>query len=265
MSILQTIVERKKVEVLERKGLVKESLLIDQEHFNKKCVSLSSNLRSPNQTGIIAEFKRRSPSKPSINLSADAETVASGYDRAGVSGISILTDIDFFGGSDHDLKKVRLATKLPILRKDFIIDPYQIIEAKSLGADVILLIAEILTKHQIDELSKLATEIGLEVLMEVHTADQLLKYNDRIANIGVNNRNLKTFTTDIQYSTSIYPQLPQQAAKVSESGLDKPEVVVQLKKIGYNGFLIGENFMKTNDPGEACCDFIKQVNEIYAG
>lgn len=262
MNILQTIVHRKKEEIALAKSKVKESTLEQSELFDRSCFSFSANIIKSELSGIIAEFKRKSPSKPTINLHADVTKVTTGYCSAGASALSVLTDVDFFGGSNEDLKKARTANQIPILRKDFVIDPYQIIEAKSLGADAILLIAEILTKSEIDELSKVAVDLGLEVLMEIHTSDQISKYHERINNIGVNNRNLKTFTTDIRYSMDIFPQLPSDTIKISESGLDDAATVASLKRFGFDGFLIGESFMKTEDPGKACADFIQKMNEL---
>lgn len=175
MNILDTIVKRKREEVAIKKCIVNESQLVKSGGFERTCYSFSDYIVNPAKSGIIAEFKRKSPSKPNINLQADVEKVTFGYSLAGASALSVLTDVDFFGGSDSDLQKSKTLNSIPILRKDFVIDPYQIIEAKSLGADAILLIAEILTKAQIDELSKVAFESGLEVLMEIHTADQIEK------------------------------------------------------------------------------------------
>lgn len=260
MSILDTIVKRKHEEVILRKSKTGESSLTKVIAFDRPCISLSNFITSDSRSGIIAEFKRRSPSKPDINLKADVEKVTAGYNASGASALSVLTDVDFFGGADSDLQKARSNNpEIPILRKDFIIDAYQIIEAKSLGADAILLIAEILSKSQIAEFSKIADAIGMEVLMEIHTADQIKKYNDSIRNIGVNNRNLKTFKTDIQYSMDIFPQLPSETIRISESGLDHPFTVQKLKNAGYHGFLIGEHFMKTEDPAGACASFIQQL------
>ena len=256
-NILETIVKRKKEKVLERQKTRSESLFIDSPHFNKPKFSMSAAIKSG--SGIIAEFKRKSPSKPAINASAISSEIVPAYANAGASAVSILTDVDFFGGNDFDLYTVRPLVDIPILRKDFVIDRYQIMEAKAMGADVILLIAEILSKEEVKELSRLATEIGLEVLLEVHTSDQLAKYDECIRNVGVNNRDLKSFTTNVKYSLDIFPQLPQDAVKVSESGIDHPQTVLMLKESGYDGFLIGENFMKTENPGEACKEFINQM------
>jgi indole-3-glycerol phosphate synthase len=257
MNILETIVKHKKEEVALRKKHKSESQLYQFDMFNRDCHSLSQ--RVANGCGIIAEFKRKSPSKPTINLDAVSTDVVPVYAKAGASASSILTDINFFGGADDHLTDVRAMVDIPLLRKDFIVDPYQIIEAKAIGADAILLIAEILTKAEIKELATLATDLGMDILMEIHTADQISKYHDSIRNIGVNNRNLKTFVTDIQYSLDILPQLPQDTVKVSESGIDHPQTVIKLRKAGFQGFLIGENFMKTNNPGQACADFIEQI------
>ncbi len=262
MNILQTIVDRKKEEIKLAKSKVNESTLEQSDLFDRKCFSFSEHIKKPELSGIIAEFKRKSPSKPTINLRADVTQITTGYSSAGASALSVLTDVDFFCGNDEDIKKARSVNQIPILRKDFVIDPYQIIEAKSIGADAILLIAEILTKSEIDELSKVAVDLGLEVLMEVHTSDQISKYNERIKNIGVNNRNLKTFTTDIRYSMDIFPQLPSDTIKISESGLDDAATVASLKRFGFDGFLIGESFMKTEDPGKACADFIQKMKEL---
>ena len=262
MNILQTIVDRKKEEIKLAKSKVNESTLVQTVLFDRKCFSFSEYIKKPELSGIIAEFKRKSPSKPTINLHADVMQVTTGYSSAGASALSVLTDVDFFGGNDEDIKQARSVNQIPILRKDFVIDPYQILEAKSLGADAILLIAEILTKSEIDELSKVAVDFGLEVLMEVHTSDQISKYHERIKNIGVNNRNLKTFTTDIRYSMDIFPQLPSDTIKISESGLHDAATVASLKRFGFDGFLIGESFMKTEDPGKACADFIQKMNEL---
>ncbi len=259
MHILDTIVKRKQEEVSFKKSKVGEKELIKTIVFERKCFVLSEFIMDSKLSGIIAEFKRKSPSKPNINLLADVETVTTGYAQCGASGLSVLTDVDFFGGSDNDLIQARAINHIPILRKDFVIDPYQILEAKSIGADAILLIAEILTKNQVDELSKVAVECGLEVLMEIHTADQIKKYHERIRNIGVNNRNLKTFVTDLRYSKDIFPQLPTDAVKISESGIDDPKAVIELKGVGYDGFLIGECFMKTNDPVQSFVDFVQKI------
>jgi indole-3-glycerol phosphate synthase len=257
MNILETIVKRKEEEVALHKKIKSESSLTLSEYFSRSCFSLAESIQ--NGSGIIAEFKRKSPSKPTINLHAKSENIVVAYEKAGASASSILTDQDFFGGNNDDLTLARSYVNFPLLRKEFIIDPYQIIEAKAIGADAILLIAEILTKSEIKALATLATDLGLDVLMEIHTADQISKYHDTIRNIGVNNRNLKTFVTDIRYSLDIFPQLPQDTVKISESGIDDPKTAIKLKAAGYQGFLIGENFMKTTNPGQACADFIQKI------
>ncbi len=262
MNILNQIVRRKREEILQQKIKVSETDLTFHATFQRNCYSLSAFLTSPESSGIIAEFKRKSPSKPNIQRSADVLHITAAYANSGACALSVLTDADFFGGHQSDLSGIRQGISIPILRKDFIIDPYQIIEAKSLGADVILLIAEILHKQEIDAFSKLAEACGMEVLLEVHTKDQLKKYHPRIQHIGVNNRNLKTFTTDISSSVNMLPHLPSETTKVAESGLHDVRDVITLMKAGYQGFLIGECFMKTEDPGKTCADFIHQINML---
>lgn len=259
MHILEKIVAHKKDEVKEKKRLYPVALLEKSIHFEAPTVSLSKYLQRPDLSGIIAEFKRKSPSKPNINQYANVEEVTMNYMQAGASALSVLTDKSFFGGSNEDLSTARKYNFCPILRKDFIIDEYQIIEARSIGADAILLIAEILTKDEIEIFTGTAKSLGLEILMELHDEDQIAKYHDDIDCIGVNNRDLKTFKTDINFSKDLYPQLPSHPVKVSESGISTPEQINELKSVGYQGFLIGEAFMKTSDPGKAATEFIKSI------
>ena len=210
-------------------------------------------------SGVIAEYKRKSPSKGIINDTDSVERVSVWYMQAGASALSILTDEKYFGGKNEDLMTARKFNFCPILRKDFVIDEYQIIEAKSIGADAILLIAEALEKDEVLTLAKKAKSIGLEVLMEIHTEDQLEKANEFIDIIGVNNRDLKTFKVDIENSIRISSKIPSQFVKISESGISSPEDVKKLKKYGFQGFLIGENFMKSDQPGKACANFLREI------
>jgi len=249
------------MEVAERKKNITENTLTESLDFNKPIHSLAKKLNE-NQYGIIAEFKRKSPSKPTINLYGNIKTITQGYQNAGASAVSILTDKQFFGGSDADVIMARKNLNIPILRKEFIIDQYQIIEAKSMGADVILLIAEILDANQIKELATFAQSLELEIILEIHTKDQLIKYHESIHHIGVNNRNLKNFTTDITQSISLKPFLPSDAIPISESGLHTAEHIVKLIEYGYKGFLIGEHFMTSDDPSKACGQFIQQINTL---
>lgn len=260
MTILDTIVEHKKMEVLKRKGkktlqqlkamdLYKRKALDPEEYFSKK---------SPN---IIAEFKRKSPSKGVINSNVSPVEVVESYREGGASAVSILTDRDFFGGDFRDLEECKKAVNgIPILRKDFIIDPYQLYEAKAYGADIILLIAAILSDQEVHHLSGLAAELGLSVLLEVHDKKEIGKWNSGITMIGVNNRDLKTFQTDIRRSYELLPELPAEALKISESGLQDPGELRRLFEAGYHGFLMGERFMMSGDPGLALSEFIRQLN-----
>lgn len=259
MNILQKIVNHKEQEIKERKSKYPTALLEESIYMNSPTISLTHYLKREDKSGIIAEFKRRSPSKPSINLYADVEEVSMGYMQAGASALSILTDNHFFGGTSSDLKIARKFNYCPILRKDFIIDEYQILEARSIGADAILLIAEILSKTQIDSLSKFAKSLGLEILLELHSENELHKICKETDLIGVNNRDLTTFTTDIGFSKSLASKLPSSKVKISESGISSPEAIIELKSLGYEGFLIGEHFMSHPQPATACLDFIKKI------
>ena len=262
MNILQEIIAHKQKEIGERKGLYPVPLLEKSIYFNTPVVSLCHYLQRKDKSGIIAEFKRRSPSKGNINPYATVEQVSIGYMQAGASALSVLTDSKYFGGRSEDLTEARKYNFCPILRKEFIIDEYQIIEARSIGADVILLIAECLEKAQLAALAKTAKGLGLEVLMEVHSADQLDKWTPDIDLVGVNNRDLKTFTVSIENSLKLYKAMPTEALKISESGISDPESIVELKAAGFDGFLIGETFMKSANPPAACADFIESVNRL---
>ena len=260
MNILEKIVLHKKKEVAERKSRFPVSMLEKTNYFQAPALSLKEFLTRPDKLGIIAEFKRKSPSKPSINLSAEVEKVTKSYVKAGASALSILTDQDFFGGSLADLKEARKANFCPILRKDFIIDEYQLIEAKSAGADAVLLIAECLEKASLKKLAIMAHDLGLEVLMEIHDSVGLEKLNEHIDVLGVNNRDLRVFKTDIQNSVNLATDIPDGQVKISESGIKTAEDIVTLLKAGFDGFLIGEQFMKNEDPGLACSELIHQVH-----
>jgi len=260
MNILEKITQHKIKEITERNELYSIKLLEKSIYFNSPTISLKKYLLREDKSGIIAEFKRKSPSKGFINKYAKPEKVSVEYMQAGASALSVLTDNEFFGGSSEDLKIVRKYNYCPILRKDFIIDEYQIIEAKSIGADAILLIAAILSKKQIMEFENLAKSLDLEILFEVHNKEELKKIELDNKIIGVNNRNLKTFETNIKTSIDLSHFIPDNCVKISESGISTPENIIELKKHGFNGFLIGENFMKSENPGRACANFIKSLN-----
>ncbi len=266
MDILERIVAYKHIEVGGRKHLISTKSLERSKYFNRPTLSLKASLLNPQKSGIIAEFKRHSPSKKDINITAKVADVTAGYTKAGVSGISCLTDTKFFKGTSEDLKVARLHNpQTPILRKEFIVDEYQLIEAKSIGADVILLIAECLDKKRLAELAKFAKSLDLEVLTEIHSAEQLPKLTADIDIVGVNNRNLKTFKVDIQHSKDLFHQIPNDFIKISESGISHPDTIVDLKEHGFQGFLIGENFMKTGNPGASCMEFTKAVEAGLVG
>jgi len=260
MTILDTINAYKYKEITAKKEAIPSKLLENSAYFNRETHSLKKSLKK-NSIGIIAEHKRKSPSKSVINDRIDLPNVIEGYTTHGASGISILTDTRFFGGSLTDLSLARTLTELPILRKDFIIDPYQIYEAKAFGADVILLIAASLSRSKIKELSGVAKTLHLEVLVEIHTESELEKcLLDTVDIIGVNNRNLKTFEVTIDYSMQLATKIPTQFMKISESGISDPNTVKKLSKAGFQGYLMGEHFMKTTNPGSALKTFISAIS-----
>lgn len=261
MNILDKIITSKKREIFLKKSIIPTTELEKSILFERKTVSLSNKLIH-STTGIIAEHKRRSPSKGEINYSFSVEEVIEGYENAGVCGISILTDAPFFGGSLDDLILARATTNLPLLRKEFIIDEYQIIEAKAHGADVILLIAAVLSANEIKILSELAHSLGMEVLLEVHNLEELQKSIMPSLNmIGVNNRNLKTFEVGLNISKELAVEIPNDFVKISESGISTIEAIKELKAYGYKGFLIGENFMKTENAGIAAKEFMFKIKK----
>jgi len=261
MNILSKIVADKRREVKLRKSVIPVSQLEQSFLYSTDTISLVSKLKS-SDSGIIAEHKRRSPSKSVINQSLSVADVTKGYETAGVCGMSVLTDSKYFGGSLDDLVIARASCKLPLLRKEFVIDEYQIIEAKTFGADIILLIASILKKEEIKLFSELAKSIGLEVLLEVHNEEELNRsIMASLDMIGVNNRNLKTFEVSTKISKELGEMIPSEFVKVSESGISSVETIKELKEYGYQGFLIGENFMKSNNAGESAKQFINLLKE----
>ncbi len=259
MNILDKIVIDKRKEVDLRKSLIPVRQLEQSVLFDRQTNSLAQSLRDSN-SGIIAEHKRRSPSKSVINQDLNVQDITIGYEEAGVCGMSVLTDGKYFGGALDDLLLARASSNLPLLRKEFIIDPYQIIEAKAYGADVILLIAGILTRNEIKQFSELAKSLNLDVLLEVHNEDELRKsIMPSLDMLGVNNRNLKTFEVSLETSKLLSEQIPNDFVKVSESGISSVDAIKELQPYGYKGFLIGENFMKTDNPGLSATEFIKNL------
>jgi indole-3-glycerol phosphate synthase len=264
MDILDKIVAHKKQEVADRKERFPVKLLEDSIYFKTPTVSLSKYLQREDKQGIIAEFKRKSPSKGAINLYANVEEVSIGYMQAGASALSILTDEHFFGGKNADLTEARKFNFCPILRKDFIIDEYQIVEARSIGADAILLIAACLEKDELHRLATFARSLGLEVLVELHGSQELDKLSPLANIVGVNNRNLQTFEVSISHSIELFPMLPTEMVKISESGLNDAQAIVELRRAGFQGFLIGEHFMRDENPGQHCREFIQRIQRLEA-
>lgn len=259
MNFLEDIITFKKKEL---PGLVRKTSLKKLEksmYFNRQGIPLTLNILDPLKSGIIAEFKRRSPSQGKINITAGVRDVTTGYSIAGASGLSILTENKYFGGSVADLSVARRFNDLPILRKDFIIDEYQVIESKAIGADAILLIAAVLQKDHIFRLARLARSIGLQTLLEIHCSEEIDMANEYVDIIGVNNRDLRTFRVDTTLSFELAAKIPAEFVKISESGISTPNDVLNLKKAGYQGFLIGGSFMKSNDPAASFAEFIEEL------
>ncbi|MBO9571525.1 MAG: indole-3-glycerol phosphate synthase TrpC [Chitinophagaceae bacterium] len=258
MNILDKIIEHKHLEVIENRIKFPIQELQNTPGFTRKVLSFREALLNEKGTGIIAEFKRQSPSKGVINGNADVVKVTGAYTANGAAALSVLTDQQFFGGSNEDLKKARV-NNIPILRKDFIVDEYQIVEAKAIGADVILLIAACLTPEEVKRLASFAKEIGLEVLLEIHNEDELKHICEECDVVGVNNRDLKTFTVDINRSIKLSAQIPAGKVKIAESGITDTDTIFKLREGGFRGFLIGENFMKQPDPAIAFASFVKHL------
>jgi len=258
MNILDKIIAHKKIEVAAAKEVVSLQQLQQSPNFNRSVFSMKQFLLDEGKTGIIAEFKRKSPSKGIINDQVLVEDVTAAYTLHGASALSILTDKNFFGGSTDDLIKARV-NNIPVLRKDFMIDSYQIAEAKAMGADVILLIAACLSPMQVKELATYANSLQLEVLLELHAEEELGHICDETAIIGINNRNLKTFEVDINRSIALSKKIPVDKIKIAESGINNIETIRTFKNEGYQGFLIGENFMKEPDPMIAFAHFVHQL------
>lgn len=261
MNILEKIAADKRREISLKESVVPMARLEQSLLFHRTPLSLTGMLKA-RKAGVIAEHKRRSPSKSVINHSHSVEDIVKGYASAGACGISVLTDGKYFGGSLDDLLLARASVQTPLLRKEFILKEYQIVEARSYGADVILLIAALLGRKEIKNLSVLAKSLGMEVLLEVHDEEELNKaLMPSLDMIGVNNRNLKTFEVSLQNSKNLARLIPEGFVKVSESGISSPESIAELLPYGFRGFLIGEYFMKSENPGSLAADFIKMLEQ----
>ncbi len=260
MNILEKIIADKKAEVFFKKEKLPLNVLQSLVHYQENRVSLKASLLKENSSGIIAEFKRKSPSKGIINANADLADIVSAYDLS-AAGISVLTDEKYFGGTNDDLIRAREIVSVPLLRKDFIIDAYQLYEAKAIGADIVLLIAVCLSKKEVQQLAAVAKNLGLEVLLEIHSDEELEHICDEVDFIGVNNRNLKTFEVDINTSLNLINKIPKEKIAITESGISNVDTIVTLKQAGFKGFLIGENFMKEDNPAMAFQKFAEQLKK----
>lgn len=261
MTILDKIVAHKYEEVKQAQKTTSIQELEDLSFFSRTCYSLKESFAQSQHNGIIAEFKRASPSKGLINGQSTVSEVVSGYQAANVSAVSVLTDRNFFQGDLADLVEARKSLHIPLLRKEFIVDPYQIIEAKAYGADIILLIAACLEQSQLEDYAAQAKQLGLSVLLEIHNEEELNKScNPYVDAIGVNNRNLKDFTVSLEHSYDLVNKIPSEYIKVSESGISEASTINELRTRGFQGFLIGENFMRNEDPVQAISTFIKDLS-----
>jgi len=259
MTLLDEIIANKRTEIRELKIQVPFRKLEQSDYFEREVIPLTSHLEDVTKTSVIAEFKRKSPSKGLINEHAVPEEVTRGYAEGGAKGISVLTDNRFFGGSSEDLIRARKATSIPVLRKDFTLDEYQVVESKSIGADAILLIAACLSAKQLKDLARTAKSLGMQVIMEIHTSSELSHINEYVDIVGVNNRDLKTFRVDINTSVELIKKIPSGFVKISESGISDTVTIEKLKESGFDGFLIGEYFMKEKDPVKAFLEFMKEL------
>jgi indole-3-glycerol phosphate synthase len=263
MNILEQIIADKRIEVALKKEHMPTQALEMLPDFKRKTYSLKESLK--NTTGIITEFKRKSPSKGVINDTAKVADVVAGYDLNGSAGMSVLTDEKYFGGTNDDIFNARMVTKKPILRKDFMIDEYQMVEAKAIGADVILLIAACLSPAEVKKLSAFAKSLSLEVLLELHGKDEMGHICDTLDLVGINNRDLRNFQVNWQHSIELAAMLPADKPKIAESGIHNVDTLLMLKKNGFDGFLIGENFMKHTNPAVAFADFVTEMKrKIHA-
>lgn len=258
MNILDTIITHKKTEVARAKSQKTISELEQMPFFSKPVLSLKQFLLNDAKTGIIAEYKRQSPSKGIINNIATVEEVTAAYAKYGASGISVLTDNHFFGGSLDDLLAATI-NEVPLLRKDFMVDEYQFIEAKAHGAEVVLLIAACLTPKEVQHFALFAKNLGLEVLLEIHNQQELGHICDAVDLVGVNNRNLKDFVVNINASIELIKQIPTEKVAIAESGISNTDTIITLRQAGFRGFLIGENFMKQPKPAIAFADFVTEL------
>lgn len=263
MTIFDQIVARKYAEVKERKSLFPVSTLEKSLFFQKRPISLKKSILREGSLGIIAEFKRKSPSAGIMNDTARPQEVCNEYIESGSSAVSVLTDSDFFGGSSSDLTEVKRYIDCPVLRKDFIVDEYQIIEARSIGADAVLLIAELHRTEKLARLYRFAQSIEMEVLIEAHDEKNISRMPPDAEMIGINSRNLASFQVNLDHLSGLVHQLPENVLKVAESGIKSVADCLNLKNAGFNAFLIGEYFMKTADPGKTCKMFIDELRQCH--
>lgn len=264
MTILDKIIAEKHKEVEERKAIAPIHLLEKSHFFQRRPLSLKQSILQEHQFGIIAEFKRKSPSKGMMNEFSDSGKICSEYIKGGASAVSILTDLEFFGGSSEDLMNVRMVINSPVLRKDFIVDEYQIVEARSIGADAILLITSLHKAEKIEQLYQFALSLDLEILVEVHDEKDFVKIPAGAQLVGINSRNLASLDIDKELPSRLIENIPPEMLKIAESGIKTTADYLNLRNAGFNGFLIGELFMNTPDPGKSCSSFISELGRLIS-
>ena len=258
-DILKEIISHKYKEIKNKKERLPLTRLCQMACATPASGNKMSKQIQKSETGIISEFKRRSPSKGWINRSADPAKIIPGYEAVGATAISVLTDESFFGARENDFQQARSQTRLPILRKEFIIDEYQLFESRLLGADAVLLIAAALDLENCKKLVSRAIDLNLEVLLEIHEEKELDYISPDISMIGINNRNLGSFQTCVDHSFRLGERLPKEAIKISESGISSPQTVYELRRAGFQGFLIGETFMRTEYPEQTLRHFLSEL------
>jgi indole-3-glycerol phosphate synthase len=260
-DILKKIVDSKYKEIAERKQKFSIDDLLQMEGFKRPVISLAERFETKVSTGIIAEYKRKSPSKGIINDRSSVSDVVTAYEKFGAAAVSVLTDEEYFGGSAADFAIARQHLNIPLLRKEFIVDEYQVVETKAMGADLILLIAACLSPAEVKQLSKKAAALGLEILLELHDEEETGHICDEVTHVGINNRNLNSFSVNIDRSIDMLHALPAGKFRIAESGISTPEQVDLFREKGFDGFLIGENFMKETNPARAFQLFTEKLKK----
>ena len=260
MNVLEKIIAYKKEELAVRKLMVEQSELNDSAYFNRSCLSLKDALHRHNKPAVIAGFKRKSPAKGFINQKASVEQVVNAYEAHGACAVFVYTDNHFFGGNTEDIVLAR-SVNLPLIREDFIIDPYQVYASKAMGADAIVLIAACHTPSSLQELAGLAKSLGLETILEIHHADEAAYICSETDVVCINNRDTSNFAIDLQKASALSGIVNDNLLTVAGSGISDPQTMLENANSGFNGFMISEAFMRNADPGESFRIFMKELDQ----